>query len=76
MWWLIVFWVGCVSVKETTECITYYDTCNTGCELQCGTMNEKEAIEQEGSCDLGCLEDTGFTPDECILIESTCQWAE
>ena len=76
MCWLIVFFLGCVSEKEPPECITYYDTCNAGCDLQCGTTDEKEIVEKQDSCDLGCLQDTAFVPDECILVDNTCQWIE
>jgi hypothetical protein len=62
-------------MEAELECITFYDKCNSACDLQCGSTIEKEAIEQEGICDLGCIEDTGFVPDECVLVDETCQWA-
>ena len=38
-------------------------------------MRCRKWIEQEGICDLGCIEDSGFVPDECVLVDDACQWA-
>jgi len=76
MFFLFVSFLACVNSKEPVECITYYDTCNAACDLQCGSTADKEAIEREGVCDLGCIEDTGSEIAECILVEDTCQWAD
>ena len=77
MIWIVLFLFGCSEpdVETELECITFYDKCNSGCDLQCGSTLEKETIEQEGICDLGCVEDSGFEVDDCILIDDTCQWA-
>ena len=77
MIWIVLCWFGCSEpdVEVELECITFYDTCNAGCDLQCGSTLEKETIDQEGICDLGCIEDSGFVPEECVLIDDTCQWA-
>ena len=77
MLWLSVLLMGCVGSveEEEIECVTFYDKCNSGCDLQCGSTAEKEAIEAEGICDLGCIEDTASTPEECLLVDDSCQWA-
>ena len=74
---MIFFWmlIGCGDPLPTSDadCVTFYDTCNAGCTLQCGTIYEKESVESAQSCDLGCV-----APDEipeCILSEDTCAFA-
>ena len=74
---LVMSLFGCTEpeAEAELECITFYDKCNAGCDLQCGSTLEKEAIEADGICDLGCIEDSGFVPEECVLVDDTCQWA-
>ena len=74
---MIFLWmvIGCANPKPTSDadCVTFYDTCNSGCTLQCGTIYEKEDIDNAQSCDLGCIEPEEIP--ECIFSKDTCEFA-
>ena len=60
--------------QSDEDCVSFYDTCNAGCDLQCGTIYEKEAIDNARSCDLGCI-DSEDDP-VCIFTEGQCLFEE
>ena len=69
---LVWLMLSCMTPKSDSDCVVYYDKCNAGCELQCGSLQEAESVE---ICDLGCM-DSGepVTDDECVLRDDECTW--
>ena len=67
MLWL---WLVACGPRSDADCVVYYDKCNSGCELQCGTAREAESVE---TCDLGCF-DSGqpATDDDCVVRDGEC----
>ena len=68
---LMLFLLAC-GPTSNEDCVVYYDKCNAGCEPQCGSQRDANAVERAGICDLGCM-DSGST-DECVLRDGECTW--
>lgn len=57
--------------KSDSDCVAYTDTCNSGCEPQCGTTADADLNE---TCDLGCFDTGATTDDDCVLRDGECTW--
>lgn len=62
--------------QSDEDCATFRDKCNSGCELICGSIDEKEKIENGDICDLGCMDSGALDVSDCILVDEVCQFAE
>ena len=71
---LFCFGCGDPEPESDADCVAFYDTCNAGCNLQCGTIYEKERVDKAPSCDLGCV-DSEDDP-ECLFTEGQCLFGE
>ena len=71
---ILSFGCGDPEPKSDEDCVAFYDTCNAGCDLQCGTIYEKEAVDNAQSCDLGCI-DSEEDP-ECVFSAGQCLFEE
>ena len=68
--------LACGGPKSDADCITYYDTCESGCELICGSIDDADAAN-ENVCDLACLDSGGeeSEPAQCVYADGECVWA-
>ena len=75
---LFLFFLSCSESKPQSDedCVTFYDKCNSGCDLVCGSIYQKQDVESQQSCDLGCIESEDSASPECILVGEECQFED
>ena len=75
---LMMFFLGCIESKPQSDedCVTFVDTCNSGCDLICGSIYQKQEVENQQSCDLGCMESEDTASPECVLVGEECQFED